>query len=99
MGEDIALIPAAKVEFGPYGQELETRPGQFGPAFAFQHNLEAVAQLMQMQYVAGCVFELLGRQLGGRPVGQLLFLRELNAQKLTGDIFEAVPVGVGAGQL
>src|SRR5262249_36116641 len=50
-----------------------------------------------MQYVAGGIVELLLGELWRAPIGGLLLLRQLDAEKLAGEIFKAMAVGEGAG--
>ena len=54
---------------------------------------------MQMGDIAGGIGELLFGQFAGAPVGALLLLRQFHAQKLAHQIFQAMPVGIGAHQL
>src|SRR5690349_9241281 len=56
MRENVLLAPTQQIEPGTGGQELEAGPCQIGATGAYQHDVELVAQLMQMQHV--------GRRIG-----------------------------------
>src|SRR5262249_37989787 len=51
MREDVLGAPAGEVEPHPFGQEPEAGLCQFGAALARQHDVELLAQGMQMQHV------------------------------------------------
>src|SRR6185312_9723933 len=96
MRENVLGRPAREVETGAAWQELETGLREVGPAFALQHLVELCLQGMEMQDIRGGIAELLVAQFGGTPIGGLLLLRELDAEKVAAEILEAVAIGEGA---
>src|SRR3954451_3806321 len=99
VGEDVLLGPARQVELGPHRQEGEAGSGEVPPALAFQHDVQPLAELVQVGHVAGGVAELRFAELGSPPVRALLALVELDPEQLATEILQAVPVRVGAGEL
>ena len=69
MSKDIFALPTGKIEGGTGRQEIEAGLRQFGAAFARQHLVQLLAHRMQIQHVAGGIFQLLGGQRLGAPVG------------------------------
>ena len=49
MGEDIDIGPTGKVERRARRQELEAGVCEGGPALAFEHRVEGLAQAMQVE--------------------------------------------------
>ena len=60
--------------------------------------IELVPKRMQMQHVGGGIGDLRLRQRAGTPVRELLLLGQFDPQKVAGDVFQAVLVGIGARQ-
>ena len=69
-----------------------------GAPFAGEHCVERRSQAVKIGDVVGGVGELLFAQLWRAPVGTLLFLRQIDAQKFADQIFQSMLVGVGARQ-
>src|SRR5262249_4114665 len=99
MLENVHLRPAGEVEARARGQELEGGLRQLGAALASQQLVELGHQRVQVQDVGGGVGELLVAQAVGAPVGTLLLLGELDAQKLAAKILQPESVGEGAREL
>ena len=95
VGKKVGVFPAGQVEFGSRRKEVETGFGQSRPAFARQHSVEYLFQSVQKRDVIRRVRKLLFAELSRSPVGALLLLRKINAQKILHQILEAMSVGVG----
>src|SRR5665213_2317865 len=95
MSEDINLLPTGDVEGGPGGKEVEAGLGQGHAPFSDQHFIELGLQGVKMFHVGGGIGQLVGRKLGGAPIGTLLGLGDLNTEKFAGDVLQPVPIGVG----
>ena len=55
---NLIVVPSGQVQSSPPRQKVETGLRQFGAAFARQHDVEALTQGMQMQYVGSRVSKL-----------------------------------------
>src|SRR5438874_1663587 len=97
--EDVDLRPAGQVQPGAAGQEAESGLGQLGAALAFQQGIQLGLERMEVQHIGGGVVELFLAQRLGAPVGGLLLLGQVDAQKLPAEILEAPAIGEGAGEL
>ena len=74
MGENIDLVPAGQIQFGPRRQKFETAIGKLCPVFPLKPGLQFVAQRVQMQDVRCRIGKLDLAQFFGGPVGGLLLL-------------------------
>src|SRR5215475_1981110 len=90
--------PACEVEAHPIGQEPEAGLRQAGPALTRQHAVELGLQRMQMQHIRSRIGDLRVRELRRAPVGELLLLREVDAEQLLHQIFQTMLIGVSARQ-
>jgi hypothetical protein len=79
--------------------EVEACLRQLPSAFAPQHHLQLIAQLVQPEHVCGRILELLSRKRLGTPVRTLLFLREFDSQQLTAKVLQTVSIGISADEL
>ena len=99
MSEDVGVLPARQIKPGAHGQEVETGLGQVGAPLARQHDVQPLAHHMQVQHVGGGIGQLFGAEHIRAPVGRLLGLGQVHARQFAHHVLQAVPVGVGAGEL
>lgn len=98
MGEDVAFGPSRKVELRAGRQEVEAALRQCHAAFALQHEVQLLAQLVEVQHIRSRIIHLFGRQLRRAPVGRLLLLGDIHADEVAAQVFKPVAVGEGAHQ-
>lgn len=68
MCENVDLGPARKIERGAGGNKIETSLRYRRPAFALQHDIESLAQTVQMENISGRIGELCCREFRAAPV-------------------------------
>src|SRR5882672_1047243 len=96
--ENVDVGPACEVQTGSRREEVKGGRGQLGAALALQKGIELCLERVQIKHVGGGIGELLLAQAIGAPVGGLLLLGEIDAQKLLAQILQAEPVGECPGQ-
>ena len=99
MGKDIVVLEAGEVEADAHRQEAEASLRGGHPALALEHGVELGLQRVQVEHVGGGIVLLLVGELVRRPVGALLLLRQVDAEKLGTQVLEAMAIGIGARQL
>ena len=57
--KDVLILPSLQVQSDAVGEEAEARLGQVGTALPDKDLVQLVAKPVQMEHVAGCVFQLL----------------------------------------
>ena len=72
--------------------------GNGGAPLALEHLVETGLQLVQVDHVLGRVLLLGVAQHMGAPIGTLLLLVKVDAKQFLDEVFEAVLVGIGAGE-
>src|SRR5260370_34059328 len=87
--------PARDVQARARREEAEGRRGELGAAFALEKRIELGLERMQIEHVGRGIGELLVAQAVGAPVGGLLLLGEIDAQKLLAETLQAEPLGEG----
>jgi hypothetical protein len=98
MRKYVFLGPSGQIQPGPRRQKLETGRGEFLAALPRQHHVELGLERVQIEHVVGRVGDLrLGQRIGA-PVGGLLLLGNVLAEQFLGEVLEAMPVRLGAGQ-
>lgn len=66
--------------------------------FAGEHRVQPKLEPVQVEYIRGGVGELLLRKFRRCPIRTLLLLGKLNAEKFRCQIFQSMPIGIGAGE-
>src|SRR5580692_5380282 len=99
MSENIDFAPTGQIEVCAGRQEVETGLRKRRPALPGEHGVQRLLELVEVGHVAGGVGELLLGQVRRPPVGTLLVLGQIDAQKLFDEVLEAVAVGVSPDQL
>src|SRR5262249_6859641 len=95
MGKDVLGGPAGEVEPHPIRKEAKTGRREVRATLADEDRVELLLERVQVQHVRCRVGELRVGQRFGAPIGELLLLRQVDAQHLAHEILEAVLVGVG----
>ena len=72
MRENVKIRPPQEVEARTRGQERETGLGDRQATFPLEHQVEALAQRMQMKNVGRSISNLRIGQRFPTPIGQLL---------------------------
>lgn len=98
MRENINLAPACKIKRGARRQEVETGLGERGPALTLKKYVKLSFEIMKMQHIGSRIGTLGFGQFSSPPIGRLLLLRKINTQQFAREIFEPVPVCIGAHQ-
>ena len=99
MRKNVHFGEAGEVEARPFGQIGESGAGEAVAALPLQHRVELLPQRVQMEDIGGGISELRVGQRLHPPVGRLLLLADLDPDEFAGEVFQPVPIRVGAGEL
>src|SRR5215475_16098676 len=98
MGKDVLGSPAREVESRPFGQEAETGGREILPPLACQQRVELLLKGVQVEHVRGRIGHLRIAQDLGAPIGELLLLRQFDADEVAHQVLKPVLVRISAGQ-
>ena len=96
--ENIDLGPTDKIQFSAMRQEVETGLRNGRTFLAGQIDIKLGFELVQIEHVGRGIGALGLGQIGRAPIGRLLLLGEFDADEFAGQIFEPVPIRIGAGE-
>src|SRR5690348_15222224 len=98
MRKDVFGGPARQIKLHPMRQEAEAGGRKLDAMLARQHAVELVLDRVEMKHVGSSVGYLSIAEVFRAPVAELLLLRQIDAEQFSRQVFQAVLVGVGAGQ-
>ena len=97
MMENVDVFPSTKIKGDPGRQEFKAGISQFKAPFTFEHHYQSRHQFVEVEDIGSSVRFLRVGQCVGAPVRALLLFGHVDADELFGNRFEAVLVGIGAG--
>src|SRR5947209_1369567 len=77
---------------------METGLGKFRALLPREPLIELLFELMEVAYVARCIFALRLAKLVAAPIARLLLFRQVDVEQFLDKVLEAVAIGVGPDQ-
>src|ERR671930_1972470 len=97
MGKDVLVRPAGEVEPHPIREKAKTSRRQLGAPLTEKDGVELLLERMQVQNIGRGIGELGVAERLGAPIGELLLLRQIDAQQFADQVLETVLVAICTG--